>query len=86
MGLLPLPKLGDIDIAGTVGEFLSVLREMNTKLDTLIALQRGADGGCGECDLKGRLHCGAHGPVRVPTECEHCVDGQCQRTKGWCPR
>jgi hypothetical protein len=66
MGLLPLPKLGDIDVAKTIGEFLGVLREMNAKLDTLIELQRGPDR-CGACDQVGRLACSLHGPVTVPT-------------------
>jgi hypothetical protein len=74
MGLLPLPKLGDIDVAKTIGEFLGLLREMNTKLDTLIELQRGEGGGCVECDLKGRLHCRLHGPVRVPAVGEELDD------------
>ncbi|AGT12986.1 hypothetical protein KAYACHO_82 [Mycobacterium phage KayaCho] len=39
MGLLP--KI-DLDIAHTVNEFLTLLKDMNQKLDTLIDLQRDA--------------------------------------------
>lgn len=40
MGLLPSFNLGDIDIPGTVATFLATLRSIDTKLDTLIELQR----------------------------------------------
>jgi len=85
MGLPGLPKI-NLDIAETVNTFLTLLRDMNDKLDVLIELQRGPDR-CGACDQVGRLSCPSHGPVRVPSvECEHCIDGECQGAKGWCPR
>lgn len=40
MGLLPSFNIGDIDIPGTVAAFLATLRSIDTKLDTLIELQR----------------------------------------------
>jgi hypothetical protein len=72
MGLLP--KL-DFDILATVNEFLTILRSMDNKLDTLIAIERDRDAqarkdkgqpACRDCNEGGRLRCPKHGPVKVP--------------------
>ncbi|QFP94699.1 hypothetical protein I5G59_gp79 [Mycobacterium phage LilMcDreamy] len=66
---LGLPKI-DLDIGHTVNEFLTLLREMNSKLDTLIEIERDRAGlpTCAECDVKGRLHCRLHGPEGGPPQ------------------
>jgi len=72
MGLPGLPKI-DIDIKGTIEEFLTLLRDMNAKLDVLIELQQGVVDPedqaefCSSCDQMGRLRCPTHGQTMVPT-------------------
>lgn len=61
---LGLPKI-DFDIGHTVNEFLTTLRDISAKLDTLIELQRGPER-CAGCEQAGRLRCPTHGPVTVP--------------------
>lgn len=65
MGLPGLPKL-DINIGETVETFLTLLRDMNDKLDVLISLQRSGVVPCQQCEDMGRLRCPSHGPVVVP--------------------
>lgn len=60
---LPGIDLGGLNIAETVGEFLTTLKDMNAKLDTLIELQRGDLADCAECDVRGTLNCRKHGPA-----------------------
>lgn len=42
--MMGLPGLGGIDVAKSVNELLTLLREMNRKLDVLIEIQSSASG------------------------------------------
>ena len=61
---LPGIDLGGLNIAAEVREFKALLQGLSDKLDTLIEIERAANGlpTCAECEVKGRLHCRLHGP------------------------
>lgn len=40
MSLIPTIKIGDLDLAGAVKEFLALLRSIDAKLSTLIDLEQ----------------------------------------------